>query len=84
MWNKFFPGIALVLLFYGWQILDRITILGVAHTAPFSAWSYGDYLGYMLPLLWIGALFTLSFFTSGAEERRSGRAWRCWRPLQPA
>ncbi len=70
MWNKFFPGIALVLLFYGWQILDRITILGVAHTAPFSAWSYGDYLGYMLPLLWIGTLFTLSFFTSGAEERR--------------
>lgn len=70
MWNKFFPGISLVLLFYGWQILDRVTILGVAHTAPFSPWSYGDYLGRMLPLLWIGALFTLSFFTSGAEARR--------------
>ena len=42
--NKFFFGILLILLFYGWQILDRVTILGVAHTAPFSCWSFGDYL----------------------------------------
>ena len=25
----------LVLLFYGWQVLRRVTILGVSHTAPF-------------------------------------------------
>lgn len=68
--NKFFLGLMLVILFYGWQVLDRVTILGVSHTAPFSPWSFGDYLGRMLPLLWIGALFFLTFFTSGAEQRR--------------
>ena len=64
LWNKFFAGLVLVLLFYGWQVLRRVTILGVSHTAPFSPWSFGDFLSRMLPLLWIGALFFLTFFTS--------------------
>ena len=68
--NKFFIGLLLVTLFYGWQLLDRVTILGVSHTAPFSPWSFGDYLSRMLPLLWMGALFFLTFFTSKAERRR--------------
>ena len=36
LWNKFFLGLLLVLLFYGWQVLSGATILGVSHTAPFS------------------------------------------------
>ena len=64
LWNKFFGGLLLVLLFYGWQVLSRVTILGVSHTAPFSPWSFGDYLSRMLPLLWIGMLFFLTFYTS--------------------
>lgn len=67
--NKFFFGILFVLLFYGWQVLSNATILGVSHTAPFSAWSFGDYLSRMLPLLWIGALFFLTFFTSAKARR---------------
>ena len=69
LWNKFFVGLLLVLLFYGWQVLTGATLLGVAHTAPFSPWSFGDYLGQMTPLLWIGALFFLTFFTSGKARR---------------
>ena len=69
--NKFFAGFVMVILFYGWQVLDRVTLFGVAHTAPFSPWSFGDYLSRMLPLLWIGALFFLTFFTSRAEKRRA-------------
>lgn len=69
LWNKFFFGLLLVLLFYGWQVLNRVTILGVSHTAPFSPWSFGDYLSRMFPLLWIGTLFFLSFFTSGKARR---------------
>ena len=69
LWNKFFFGLLLVLLFYGYQVLRSVTILGVSHTAPFSAWSFGDYLGRMLPLLWIGALFFLTFFTSPRARR---------------
>ncbi len=69
LWNKFFLGFLLVLPFYGWQVLNRVTILGVSHTAPFSSWSFGDYLSRMLPLLWIGTLFFLTFFTSGKARR---------------
>ena len=69
LWNKFFLGLLLVLLFYGWQVLSGATILGVSHTAPFSPWSFGDYLCRMVPLLWIGALFFLTFFTSPGARR---------------
>ena len=69
LWNKFFFGLLLILLFYGWQVLNSVTILGVSHTAPFSPWSFGDYLSRMLPLLWIGGLFFLTFFTSGKARR---------------
>ena len=67
--NTFFFGLLLALLFYGWQILRRVTILGVSHTAPFSPWSFGDYLSRMMPLLWIGALLFLTFFTSDRARR---------------
>ena len=69
LWNKFFLGLLLTLLFYGWQVLNSVTILGVSHTAPFSPWSFGDFLIRMLPLLWIGMLFFLTFFTSGKARR---------------
>lgn len=58
-----------MLLFYGWQVLSRVTILGVSHTAPFSSWSFGDFLSRIVPLLWIGSLFFLTFFTSGKARR---------------
>ena len=69
IFNKFFFGILFMLLFYGWQVLSSATILGVSHTAPFSAWSFGDYLSWMLPLLWIGVSFFLTFFTSAKACR---------------
>lgn len=69
LWNKFFFGLLLVILFYGWQVLNSVTILGVSHTAPFSPWSFGDYLSRMIPLLWIGVLFFLTLFTSGKVRR---------------
>ncbi len=69
LWNKFFLGLVLVLWFYGWQVLNNRTIFGVSHTAPFSSWSFGDYFVRMLPLLWIGALFFLTFFTSAKAQR---------------
>ena len=69
LWNKFFIGLLLVTLFYGGQVLQNETLLGVADTAPFSPWSFGAYLGRMLPLLWVGALFFLTFFTGAAQKR---------------
>ena len=80
--NKFFLGLLLVILFYGWQVLNRVTIFGIAHTAPYSPWSFGDYLCRMLPLLWMGALFFLSFFSGKAEARR--KALTAATPVNPA
>ena len=69
LWNKFFIGLAVVLLLYGAFVLHAVTILGVAHTAPFSPWSFGDYLSQMMPLLWLGMLFFLTFYTSPQARR---------------
>ena len=69
LWNKFFIGLAVVLLLYGALVLHAVTILGVSHTAPFSPWSFGDYLSRMTPLLWVGVLFFLTFFTSPKARR---------------
>ena len=69
LWNKFFVGLAVVLLLYGGFTLCAVTLLGVSHTAPFSPWSFGDYLCRMLPLQWIGMQFFLTFFTSRGARR---------------
>ena len=69
LWNQFFVGLIAGLLCYGALVLRDVTILGVSHTAPFSPWSFGDYLSRMLPLLWLGALVFLTFFTSPKARR---------------
>ena len=71
LWNQFFVGILAVILFTGWQILNQVTLLGIEQTAPFSVQSFCDYLLRLLPLLWIGTLFFLSFFFSKSEQRTS-------------
>ena len=82
LWNQFFVGLIAVLLCYGALVLRDATILGVSHTAPFSPWSFGDYLCRMLPLLWIGALFFLTFFTSNKARRAAALTEAA--PMRPA
>ena len=77
LWNQFFAGLAAVLLGYGALVLRGVTILGVSHT-----WSFGDYLSRMLPLLWIGALFFLTFFTSPKARRTAALTDAA--PMRPA
>lgn len=81
LWNQFFVGLLAVVLFYAYQVLSRETLLGVAHTAPFSPWSFGRYLTRLLPLLWVGALFFLTFFTSAKERRTAALTGAT--PVQP-
>ena len=81
MRNRFFFGFLLILLLCGWQVLDEATILGVSRTAPFSPWSFGDYLCRMLPFLWAGVLFLLTFFTSAKARSVSVLTAAC--PVSP-
>lgn len=65
--NKLFFCVLAVSLGYGWLTLTNTIILGVAHTAPFSPWSFGYFLSQTLPLICVGELLFLSFFTSKEE-----------------
>ena len=67
--NKLSVCILAVSLGYGWLILTRTTIQGIAHTAPFSPWSFGDYISRTLPMICLGEFFFLTFFTSWVVYR---------------
>ena len=66
--SKLFVVVLLVCLGFGWLTLTTVTIRGTAHTAPFSPWSFGDYLSRLLPLLCLGELCLVSVFTSRRER----------------
>lgn len=65
--SKLFWGVLLVALGYGWLTLTGSIVLGVAHTAPFSPWSFGYYLSRLLPLVCLGELLFVACFTSKKE-----------------
>ena len=66
--SKLLFMVLLVCLGHGWLTLTTVTIRGTAHTAPFSPWSFGDYLSRLLPLLCLGELCLVSVFTSRRER----------------
>lgn len=66
--SKLFVVVLLVCLGYGWLTLTTVTVRGTAHTAPFSPWSFGDYLSRLLPLLCLGELCLVGMFTSRRER----------------
>lgn len=70
LWNKLFFGALLAIVAYGWLTLTGSVIQGVAHTAPFSSWSFGYYLSQTLPLICLGELLFLAFFSSKEEHLR--------------
>lgn len=71
LFNKLFFGILAISLAYGWLTLTSVTVLGTANTAPFSPWSFGEYLSRLLPMVCLGELFFLHFFTARQEQRVS-------------
>ena len=70
--SKFFWGLLAVCLFFGWNILQTSTIKGVAHTAPFSPWSFGAYMARILPLLGVALLF-FQWNQCNEKSRQFGR-----------
>ena len=81
LWNKGFFGLALVTLWYAWQLLNGTIILGVANTAPFSPWSFGAYVARLLPLLSIMLLFLL--WNISAEKTRGLELLANATPMKP-
>lgn len=69
LFNRFFIGLLLINGVFAWYTLTTDTIAGVAHTAPFSPWSFGAYLSTVMPLLMITILFLLTFFYSKREAQ---------------
>ena len=67
--NKFSAGLAVLTLAYSYWVMNEEVILGIANTAPFSPWSFGVYLGRVMPVLSAALLFFLSFYHSPEAER---------------
>ena len=65
--NKFFLGLSIISAIYSHEVMTSDIILGVANTAPFSGWSYGEYLAKVLPILLVTLLFFISFLYSKQE-----------------
>lgn len=67
--NKFFLGLLIISAIYSYEVMTSDIIIGVANTAPFSGWSYGEYLAKVLPILLVTLLFFISFLYSKQEIR---------------
>ncbi len=57
--NKFFWLSLIITCIYGYFVLASEIIYGVGYTAPFSPWSYGEYLSRIQPILMLIILFFL-------------------------
>ena len=68
--NKFSAGLAVLTLAYSYWVMNEEVILGIANTAPFSPWSFGVYLGRVMPVL--AAALLCSSSPSTTPPRRSG------------
>ncbi len=69
IWNKYFIGLLFINGLYAWYILTTDIVAGVAYTAPFSPWSFGAYLGKVLPISILTVFFLLTFFYSKKEKQ---------------
>lgn len=63
--NRFTIGLAVVIGFYSYWVMQGEIIMGIANTAPFSPWSFGVYMARIMPLLLVALLFFISFLYSG-------------------
>jgi len=79
--NKFFLGLLVISAIYSYEIMGGDILLGVANTAPFSGWSYGEYLAQMLPILLVTLLFFISFLYS--KQEKSVQALTKATPIDP-
>ena len=61
----------IITLLYAYYILSTATILGVSDTAPFSAWSFGKYIGDATLVSTLVTLFILSTMYSKSQKNVS-------------
>ncbi|MDR0497402.1 MAG: hypothetical protein LBH42_07295 [Treponema sp.] len=69
LFNKFFFCLFFINGFFAWYTLTTDTIAGIAHTAPFSPWSFSAYLATIMPIVILTVLFLLSFYYSKKEKQ---------------
>ncbi len=79
--NKIFVGLFIVNGVLAWYLLTRDIIAGIAYTAPFSAWSFGAYLGKVMPFCILAILFLLSFYYS--KKQKSVETLTAQTPVSP-
>ena len=68
IFSRTFIGLFIVNGVFAWYLLTSDIIAGVACTAPFSAWSFGAYLGKVMPICILAVLFLLSCYYSKKKK----------------
>lgn len=66
--DKMFLILAVITVFYCRFILDSEIILGIADTAPYSPWSFGGYIGMLLPFAF-ACLLSLFAIACSSDQR---------------
>ena len=81
IFSRTFIGLFIVNGVFAWYLLTSDIIAGVACTAPFSAWSFGAYLGKVMPICILAVLFLLSCYYS--KKQKSVETLMAQTPVSP-
>lgn len=69
IFNRLFLGMFVVNGVFAWYVLTTDIIAGIAYTAPFSSWSYGTYLGKVMPISILTILLLLSGYHGKKQKQ---------------
>ena len=69
LFSWLFPAMLVVNGMYAWYVLTTEIITGIAHTAPFSVWSYCAYMGKALPVGIITVLLLLAGYYGKKQKQ---------------
>lgn len=67
--GRIYLGMLVINALSAWYVLTTDIIAGIAYTAPFSAWSYGAYLGKVMPVAILTVLLLLSGYYGKKQKK---------------
>lgn len=81
IFSRTYIGLFIINGVFAWYLLTSDIIAGIACTAPFSVWSFGAYLGKVMPICILAVLFLLSCYYS--KKQKSVETLTAQTPVSP-
>lgn len=82
LFGRMFPAMLAANGIYAWYVLTTEIIAGVAYTAPFSVWSYCNYIGRLLPAAVLTVLLLLAGYYG--KKQKQAEVLLSAAPITPA